>query len=982
MNRPYSFSSKGTARLLRMLVACLVLFSVTVSMASESRGSLEERVRSASLTTYVHGMTRQIAESEVGAEGLPVLRRLLADPDFPRRDNVVAFLAFLGAGDDSRALLRYLDRPPAPFDLPEEERALLLAPQALGQIASRGEPAALAALLDMTSDGRQGGILRRAASGASRPDLLQRDLLQMALRGLAYAGTPEAEARLLDIARGRVEPDRRQRSMASAAWSALELKQQLRGSAEPSPTGGVESTPVETSVGSGTLDTQPRVHDAGLTYANHVNVTDPMTDSRLDAVLADASLRAGRGDDPVDVACCTSVSRAGSALEFGTPTDGLDIVDDDPEMRSVLGNSVARVKVVRAINYCGGPGTNIIGCAWRPGNGMMLVRRSGLSHEAILWLHEYGHNTGLPHNTTSGQYIMYGSNNGANDLLTQAECDTFHSPSLSANISLQDTGACTDGDTDLVQDVADNCPDVANYDQIDSDGDGIGDACAGPDCGNGILEGDEDCDGTDFGGQSCTSLGFDGGSLTCDLSCSIDTSGCVCIDGDGDGVTGCDADCDNADPLTYPGAVEICDGNDNDCDGTVDSGIDDDGDGVDDLCDNCLGLPNIDQGDLDGDGDGDACDVCPDFPGPDVDSDGDGFLNCADNCALTINPDQIDSDSDGLGDACDVFPLDADNDGVDSAIDNCPDDFNPVQLDSDTDGLGDFCDNCPVVANDFQEDGDGDGAGDACDCQAADPNDLPPGDVAPIAAEQPVPGTIRLSWPEAPGADGYSVTKGVLSALTAGSYGGCAIEGLASTAFEDPELPAVNEGFTYLVEAQSFDCGLGGPGFSSTEQPRENLDPSACQGAVVSDSVADSESEVAGTVSGDLSATTASDDAVESITEETSGGNPSSRYSFLEHRWTFDVAPGGRVELHAEAYRTDSTDGDDFVFEYSTDGGSSWTPLGLALPLIDEGLDRVAELPGTVSGAVLIRVVDTDRTAGNQDLDTVLVDELFVRSAP
>ena len=33
-------------------------------------------------------------------------------------------------------------------------------------------------------------------------------------------------------------------------------------------------------------------------------------------------------------------------------------------------------------------------------------------------------------------------------------------------------------------------------------------------------------------------------------------------------------------------------------------------------------------------------------------------------------------------------------------------------------------------------------------------------------------------------------------------------------------------------------------------------------------------------------------------------------------------------------------------------------------------------------GAVLIRVVDTDRTAGNLALDTVFIDELFVRSLP
>lgn len=42
---------------------------------------------------------------------------------------------------------------------------------------------------------------------------------------------------------------------------------------------------------------------------------------------------------------------------------------------------------------------------------------------------------------------------------------------------------------------------------------------------------------------------------------------------------------------------------------------DSDGDGLNNLDDNCPTVPNSDQADRDGDGVGDACDACPDMPG-------------------------------------------------------------------------------------------------------------------------------------------------------------------------------------------------------------------------------------------------------------------------------------------------------------------------------------------------------------------------------
>jgi len=47
-------------------------------------------------------------------------------------------------------------------------------------------------------------------------------------------------------------------------------------------------------------------------------------------------------------------------------------------------------------------------------------------------------------------------------------------------------------------------------------------------CGNGSIEGGESCDGVDLGGATCASAGFPhGGALGCNAVCAYDTSGCV-----------------------------------------------------------------------------------------------------------------------------------------------------------------------------------------------------------------------------------------------------------------------------------------------------------------------------------------------------------------------------------------------------------------------------------------------------------------------
>lgn len=129
--------------------------------------------------------------------------------------------------------------------------------------------------------------------------------------------------------------------------------------------------------------------------------------------------------------------------------------------------------------------------------------------------------------------------------------------------------------------------------------------------------------------------------------------------------------------------------------------IDTDQDLVSELgCDNCPGVANNDQLDLDSDTFGDACDNCVGVANPGQgDGDMDGAGDVCDNCPGTPNPGQGDVDGDSFGDACD----------------NCAGVSNPGQGDGDFDGIGDVCDNCPSTPNPGQGDADGDGIGDVCD---------------------------------------------------------------------------------------------------------------------------------------------------------------------------------------------------------------------------------------------------------------------------
>lgn len=322
-----------------------------------------------------------------------------------------------------------------------------------------------------------------------------------------------------------------------------------------------------------------------------------------------------------------------------------------------------------------------------------------------------------------------------------------------------------DTDHDGVFEPADNCPDFANPDQDDLDGDGKGDGC------------DEDTEG-DFIDDA-----FDFDPLVA-ADCSNPAHTVQLVDSDGDGVPNyCDADLDQSGDVGDPdlamfvaclesGACANADMNE---DGVSDgrdfkifdrlcgTNCDDfDLDGVPNGIDNCRAIANPGQTDADNDGAGDSCDNCLNvqngpLAGPLLDNQGDtgdsffGILtptgrgdacepggasglacvgenlcyeqfgswdtdrdvipNFEDNCPLTHNIEQLDDDNDGVGNRCQPFFASFHVSGrlCKGDLGNCG------PADADGDHVPNRLDNCRDNPNTDQFDADSDRHGNACD---------------------------------------------------------------------------------------------------------------------------------------------------------------------------------------------------------------------------------------------------------------------------
>jgi agmatine/peptidylarginine deiminase len=98
-------------------------------------------------------------------------------------------------------------------------------------------------------------------------------------------------------------------------------------------------------------------------------------------------------------------------------------------------------------------------------------------------------------------------------------------------------------------------------------------------CGDKIINGDEECDLSEFGEATCESMGYDSGKLKCDHSCKFDVAKCAYDEPQPDGGADADADSDaDTDTDTDSDADEDAGTADADSDTDTDTETDNNGD--------------------------------------------------------------------------------------------------------------------------------------------------------------------------------------------------------------------------------------------------------------------------------------------------------------------------------------------------------------------------------------------------------------------
>jgi hypothetical protein len=149
-----------------------------------------------------------------------------------------------------------------------------------------------------------------------------------------------------------------------------------------------------------------------LVFSVHVDLLSQFDLADLRRALEDARVIFQGSQGPTDVACCTQIDAIDLEI-FGTPGDGLDVIDSEAKDDQLGSMNAFVLDITWPQPSCGRAGLG--------GNGM-IVALDCASRTAVIIAHERGHNAGLNHRT---DVICDPLMSGFGRCLNISECNAF-----------------------------------------------------------------------------------------------------------------------------------------------------------------------------------------------------------------------------------------------------------------------------------------------------------------------------------------------------------------------------------------------------------------------------------------------------------------------------------------------------------------------------------------------------------------------------